>query len=343
MKRFRDIQGNDAVITALRQMVDGGKIPHALLLHENDGGGAFPIVLAFLQYLYCRNRTAGDACGDCPSCNRIAKLIHPDVHFVFPVAGSDKPVSGQFLPAFRELALQQPYFYENELFGSLGLDGKQVLISVNEARSLLDKLSLSAVEGGYRSVVMYLPEKMNQAAANSLLKMVEEPPENTLFLLITHEPEKVLSTIRSRCLPMRILPLSRTAEAAVHPSGTADETLYLDLFADLMEALLSRDLLTALETGEALAGLESREKQKSFCKFAVETVRGIFLQQQGLGELSALSDEERAFVVRMAGRVRPTFARGAMHHFDRAMLLLGRNVNQKILFTDLVNRLYMIV
>ena len=218
-----------------------------------------------------------------------------------------------------------------------------MLISVNEARSLLDKLSLSAVEGGYRSVVLYLPEKMNQSAANSLLKMVEEPPEDTLFLLITHEPEKVLSTIRSRCLPMRILPLPRALDAQVHPSGMADDTLYLDLFSDLMEAVLSRDLLTALETGEALAGLENREKQKSFCKFAVETVRKVFLQQQGLADLADISEEEREFVVRTAGRLRPTFARGAMHHFDRAMLLLGRNVNQKILFTDLVNRLYMIV
>ena len=343
MDRFQDIRGNDAVVAALRQMVDGGRIPHALLFHENDGGGAFPIALAFLQYLYCRRRTEGEACGACPSCNRIAKLIHPDVHFVFPVAGPDKPVSDNFLPAFRELALQQPYFYENDLYGALGLDGKQVLISVNEARSLLDKLSLSAVEGGYRSVVMYLPEKMNQSAANSLLKMVEEPPENTLFLLIAHEPEKVLSTIRSRCLPMRILPLPREVDAAVHPSGTADETQYLDLFSDLMEALLARDLLTALETGEALAALENREKQKSFCKFAVETVRRIFLQQQGLPDLAGPSGDDGGFVVRMAGRLRPTFARGAMHHFDRAMLLLGRNVNQKILFTDLVNRLYMIV
>ena len=343
MNRFSDIQGNDAVVAALRQMVDGGRIPHAILLHENDGGGAFPIALAFLGYLYCHDRTEGNACGACPACNKLSKLIHPDVHFVFPVAGSDKPVSDNYIAAFRNLALQQPYFYENDLYAALSLDGKQVQISVNEARSLLDKLSLSAVEGGYRSVVMYLPEKMNQSAANSLLKMVEEPPENTLFLLITHEPEKVLSTIRSRCLLMRVLPLPRALDRAVHPSGTEDETLFLDLFADLMDALLSRDLLSALETGEALAGLENREKQKSFCKFAVETVRKIFLQQQGLPELAGPSEGEGDFVARMAGRLRPTFARGAMHHFDRAMLLLGRNVNQKILFTDLVNRLYMIV
>ena len=149
-----DIRGNDAVVGALRGMVDSGRIPHALLLHENDGGGAFPIALAFLQYLYG------------PSGHRVAKLIHPDVHFVFPVAGKDKPVSEQFIRPFREMALANPLFREGDLYAALGFEGKQGLISVNESKSLLDKLSLSGVEGGYRSVVLYLPEKMNQREAN---------------------------------------------------------------------------------------------------------------------------------------------------------------------------------
>ena len=341
--RFKDIQGNEALTAALRQMVDSGRIPHALLLHEDDGGGAFPVVLAFLQYLYCRNRADGDACGACPSCNKVAKLIHPDIHFVFPVAGADKPVSDTFAPVFRELVLSQPYFFENELYAALGFEGKQGLISVGEAKSVLDKLSLSGVEGGYRSVVMYLPEKMNQPAANSLLKMIEEPPEMTLFLLITHAPEKVLTTISSRCLPMRVMPLPRAVAAEVHPAQSADRTVCLDLFSDLLEALLKRDLLTALETGEAIASLENREKQKSFCKFATECLRRIFLLQQGLPELAGIPDDEKAFVGRMAERCRKSFPRGAMNAIDRAAMLLERNVSQKILFTDLVNRLYMLI
>lgn len=337
---FRAIQGNESVIAALREMVDGGRIPHALLLHEDDGGGAFPIALSFLEYLYCRNRTDGDACLACPSCNKVSKLIHPDIHFVYPVAGSDKPVSDHFAPAFRELALSNPYFFENELYAALGFEGKQGLISVGEAKSLLDKLSLTGVEGGYRSVVMYLPEKMNQAAANSLLKMIEEPPENTLFLLITHAPEKVLTTISSRCLPMRIRPLTPEVAATVHPDRAGDRTAFLDLFSDLLESLLRRDLLGALETADALAGLENREKQKSFCKFAAECLRGIFLVQQGLPDLAGLSGDEREFAVRMAGRLKKNFPRGAMTQIDRAVLLLERNVSQKLLFTDLVDRLY---
>ena len=326
-----DIRGNDAVVGALRGMVDSGRIPHALLLHENDGGGAFPIALAFLQYLYG------------PSGHRVAKLIHPDVHFVFPVAGKDKPVSEQFIWPFREMALANPLFREGDLYAALGFEGKQGLISVNESKSLLDKLSLSGVEGGYRSVVLYLPEKMNQQAANTLLKMVEDPPEKTLFLLITHEPEKVLATIFSRCLFLRVMPPSVEDEMALGRHLDGDSQAYMDLFSDLMGALLEKDLLTALETGEAIANLENREKQKSFCKFASECLRWIFLVQQGLGRLARVPEEWSDAIASYASRCRKTFPRGAARHVDRAVMLLERNVNQRVLFTDLVNRLFMIV
>ena len=234
------VYGNTEVVAALHQMVASGHVPHALLLHEDDGGGAFPLSINFLEELY----------GGSP---RVQKLIHPDIHFVFPVAGSDKPVSMQFLGKFRELALENPYFFENELYTAIGIEGKQGNISVNEARSILDRLSLSAVEGGYRTVVVYLPEKMNAQAANALLKMVEEPPAKTLFVLITHAPEKVLVTISSRCLHMRVQPLSPEAEREVHARENASNQALTDLFHDLLEAIVSRDRLKALETGEEAA------------------------------------------------------------------------------------------
>jgi DNA polymerase-3 subunit delta' len=186
---------NAQVAAALRQMAESGRIPHAMLFHENDGGEAFPLIIDFLDEVYGHNP-------------RVKRLIHPDIHFVFPVAGPSekKPVSDQFLSPWRELLRENPCFFENELYAAIGIEGKQGLISVNEARSILDKLSLSAVEGGYRTVVMYMPEKMNQQAANALLKMIEEPPENTLFLLVTLQPEKVMTTIFSRCLFMRVRP-----------------------------------------------------------------------------------------------------------------------------------------
>jgi len=319
---------NAQVAAALRQMAESGRIPHAMLLHENDGGEAFPLILDFLDEVYGHNP-------------RVRKLIHPDIQFIFPVAGSDKPVSDRFIGEWRGLLLENPCFYENELYAAIGIDSKQSLISVFEARSILEKLSLSAVEGGYRTVVMYLPEKMNPQAANALLKMIEEPPENTLFLLVTLQPEKVMTTIFSRCLFMRVRPFSREEDRVIHAKEAAETTEFSDLFHDLMDALLRKDLLGALEAGDAVADLGSREKQKRFCRVASDGLRNIFLLQQGLSDLADIPGDERPFYEETAAKLRKSFSRQALAALDRALLLLERNVNQKILFTDLVNRLYM--
>ena len=318
--------GNTEIVSALSQMVESGHIPHAMLLHQDDGGGAFPLVINFLEQLYGGNP-------------RVGKLIHPDIHFVFPVAGADKPVSLQYIAPFRELVLQNPYFYENELYSAIGIEGKQAGISVNEARSILDRLSLSAVEGGYRTVVLYLPEKMNVQAANALLKMVEEPPRQTLFVLITQAPEKVLQTISSRCLHMRVQPLTPEADAEVHQAEVAGNAVLQDLFHDLLEAVAQKDLLKALETGDAVADLKVREQQKTFCRLAAEDLRRLFLLQKS-PQLAHIPEGEREWYGRLSSALKPTFPRKALECLDRSLLLLERNVNQKILFTHLVNQLY---
>lgn len=321
------IYGNTDLVAALHSMAGSGKVPHAILLHENDGGGAFPIAIDFLTALYGGNP-------------RVEKLIHPDIHFVFPVAGPDKPVSAQFLTKWREMALENPYFTEDELYSAIGIEGKQGNISVGEARSILDTLSLSAVEGGYRTVVIYLPEKMNVQAANTLLKMVEEPPEKTLFIMIAHQDERVLQTISSRCLSMRVRPLSREEAEDAHSAGREESARMRDLFHDLMNALVEKDLLSALEAAEVMAALPSREKQKSFCIRASESIRNIFLLQQGLSSLADIPEGEEEFYRKVAASGRKSFPRHAAAAIDRAVTLLERNVSQKILFTDLACRLY---
>lgn len=337
--KFADIQGNAPLVDALRSMVDRGRIPHAILLHEDDGGGAFPIILAFLQYLYCTGRTQ-DSCGTCPSCNKVAKLIHPDIHFVYPVASaktsSDSTVSPSlpYLPQWRELLLTNPTFTEAAYNEALGIEQKSTVITVAEAASVLSRLSLSAVEGGYRTVVMYLPEKMNAATANKLLKMIEEPPEKTLFLLVTHNPEKVLVTIFSRCLFLRVMPSGKRYDA---------DPALREIFFDLMTALSAHDLGAALEAVDAIVALPSREKQKSFLACMAEGCRNIFLLQQGLRDLVAFSGEDQAFYQEMASRCKRSFARNALPVLDRSLLLLERNVSQKILFTDLACKLLKIV
>ena len=325
---FAQVPGNQEVKQALIGMVDVGRVPHAILFHEDDGGGAFPLALAFLQYLYCRHRSGGDSCGQCPSCGKIAKLIHPDVHFVFPTAAG--VLSEQYMEPLRRLVAEHPAFTEAELLEALGLEGKIPMIAVAESRRLLEKLSLSALEGGYRAVVIYLPERMNAEAANRLLKMIEEPPQQTQFLLISHQVEKVLTTISSRCQRIRIRPSGAAAETAFADAGLLDE---------LMTALLGKDLLGTLEVSERIAALPSRESAKAFCIFAADRLRQMFLCQQGVQGLGDCPPEVR----RWAGRCRKTFPRQALEVLDRAMTLIGRNVNLKILFADMADRLYLLI
>ena len=239
--RFADIIGNASVAKALVSMADSGRVAHAMLMYENEGCGALPLALAYVQYLNCANPSNGDSCGECPSCRQMAKLIHPDVHFVFPVntgpKTSDKhPTSDSYLAFWRELVLDDPYFAEVDLQKAIGIESKVGLVAVEEAKSIIGKLSLASVADGYKAVIFYLPERMNQQTANKLLKMVEEPPEKTLFLFITHAPEKVLQTIFSRCQSIRVMPLSKEEAAQVEarrPQKDMDEyNESMDLFSE---------------------------------------------------------------------------------------------------------------
>ena len=373
--RFSEIPGNAEVKKALVNIVDGGRVPHAILFHENEGGGALALIQAFLQYLNCKDRHDGEACGVCPTCQQISRFSHPDVHYSFPITSGSK-VSGtvsslnsdHFVKYWRELAVANPYFLENELTSALGIEKKSGLISATEAKYILKKLSLAPVTDSYRAIVIWLPEKMNAAAANSLLKEIEEPNEKTVFLLVTHNPEDVMATIASRCLRIRVQPASveeiagtletefgtepelaaRTAEFA---GGSMGQALFMlsddylssamyNLFADLMDRLTARDLEGTLRIGEDLAGLESREKQKAFCNFAGECVRKIFMIQQNLESLAGIAPEEKEFYRKMASSCKKSFARKSLMFLDRASMLLERNVNQKIIFCNLVCRMF---
>lgn len=358
-----EIIGNGDAVRALKGMADSGRIPHALMLYENDGCGAMALVLAFL------GRIMGDE-------HKISSLIHPDVHYVYPVANGSKVTekvenlrADLFLDYWRELMKSNPYALEEEVSAAFGIEGKQAGINNAEAKEILETVWLTSVEGGWKAVVVYLPEKMNAASANRLLKAVEEPPEKTIFIMVTHAPEKVMQTISSRCQAIRILPYSKdevaeilttrfgksadeAAQAALVAGGSVgvalrglsgrDEYLRrMEMFKGLMEALGSRDLSAALGWGDAMAALPSRENQKAFCKFVGESLRKVFLIQQGMPQLAGVSEEEREFFTSLASRCRKSFPRLAVAGLDRALTLIDRNVNQKILFTDLVGRLYL--
>ena len=314
------IRANEGVVNALRGAVASGRVPHAIMLHENDGGGAFAVAMAFLDELYGNDR---------PS-----RLIHPDVHFVLPVvlpssaAQAEYSPTEQFLGEFRTLALSNPAFTEAELYSALGFEGKNPVTGVAEANFLLRTLSLHSLEGGYTSVLVYLPERMNTAAANKLLKMLEEPPSQTVFVLVTHSPEKLLPTIVSRCQMFRVASPQVSAAASYDDGG---------LLGSLMDALLARDLGAALGVGEQIASLPSRESAKGFCRYAAEKFRRVFLLQQGLNALCPEDAEAAGWAARVGRR----FPRMALEVLDRTVRRIDRNVNMKILFTDMVDRFYL--
>lgn len=305
-----------SLLETLNAMVDAGRVPHAILLHEDDGGGAVGIGLEFLRHLY----------GDNP---RVAKLIHPDIHFIFPlILSSGDSVSEQYAKEWRALVQENPSFTEGDLYEALGFEGKNTVISVKESNALLRILSQYSLEGGYTTVMIYLPEKMNSTAANKLLKILEEPPQQTLFLMVTHAPERLLPTILSRCQLFRVEAASTQSAALRYDDG--------GLLCSLMDALIRKDLAAALETGEQLAALPSRDSMRAFCRFAAEKMRRIFLVQQGLDQLAGDDAEVRSW----ASSCKKSFPRKALEALDKASVLIGRNVNQKILFTDLVDRLF---
>lgn len=348
--KFSEVIGNDVVAKAMVSMADSGRVAHAMLLYENEGCGALPLALAYIQYLNCEQRKNGDSCGECPSCRQMDKLIHPDVHFVFPVnkgpkTSDDKPTSESYMKYWRELVLADPYFKEADLQKAIGIESRNGLIAVAEAKSIIGKLSLAPVYDGYKAVVFYLPEKMNQETANRLLKMVEEPPRNTLFLFITHAPEKVLQTIFSRCQSIRVLPLTKEEKRQVEMKRPVVEdeesAVFADLFTDLVRSIVQRDLTSALECGEAVASLESREKQKAFCTFAGEALRKIFMLQQNLPQIVDVSAREQEFYDEMAQKCPKGFCVKAMANIDKVVSMIDRNVSSKILFCDLVNRMFM--
>lgn len=375
--KFSEITGHEDIKKVLVSMADSGRVPHAMLFYENEGCGALALALAFVQYLDCRHRHDGDSCGECPSCNKISKFIHPDLHFVFPVTSgtkvdsSSKPTSDSYLTWWRKLVGDNPYFLENDLYRALGIEKKSGTIAVAEAKSILEKLSFTSVEDGYKAFIVWLPEKMNAEAANRLLKIVEEPPEKTLFIFITHAPERVLQTIFSRCQSLRIPPQPKEEVAAAlmkytgldreeamvqaglcggsigkaldTVSGKENDSEFLDMFSDLMRAITSRNLMSALETGEMMSGLDSREKQKAFCTFAGECIRKIFMLQQGMRQIACIAPQENAFFSETAGKVNAAFCGKALGYLDKAVALIDRNVNAKIVFCDLVNRLFLSV
>ena len=366
---FRDIIGQQEVIERLVKDAQAGTVPHALLFTGPEGTGKLQTAIAFARYLLCRDKAgAADSCGQCPSCVKMDKLVHPDLHFVFPVINKSKSsdrstVSDDEIKTWREMVTENQYFGFEEWLSALDADNKQASIFVTESESIMSKLSLKSVEGGYKIMIIWHAEKMNQQCANSLLKLLEDPPAGTIFILTTDAPEQMLETILSRTqridfkrIPSELIEQRLTGPGYMLDADTASKiahlsagswlkaisTLrintesdeFLDYFMQLMRLSYGRRLKDLKRWSESVAG-GGREWQKRFLTYCQRMIRENFICNFHLPELNYMTEQERQFSVKFAPFVNENNIIGLMDVLSDAQRDIEQNVNSKMVFFDL--------
>lgn len=380
--QFKDIEGQEEVKNRLRKSVLTGRIPHAQLFAGRSGIGKLQLAIAYAQYLACEHRTEEDSCGQCPSCLQYQKLQHPDLHFAYPIVKSNSvTVCDDVAKEWRELILNQGYFDQDDWYRELGEEKKQGMIYEKESSEILRKLSLKSFSDGYKVMVIWLPEKMNVACSNKLLKLLEEPPQETLFLLVSEQPEQLLSTIISRTQIIRVPALSEqdlssavmrrcgktTNEAAeiahiaqgslltaVRMASDAEQNKqFFDDFAALMRnAWMVGDrryypsLLAlrdwCLRMTDGASGA-GREKQKAFLQYAQRQIRENFIYNMHCPEMNYETSAEVQFSTRFAPFINERNVEDIMNELDKAELQISQNGNAKIILFDLCLQMIILI
>ena len=367
--RFADIIGQDDLKRHLTQSVDAGRVSHAQLFTGLAGSGALALAVAYVQYLCCRHRRDGDSCGVCPDCTQIGALAHPDLHLVFPVNKQGKKSgeamrSDEFLPLFRTLFAERGgYVSPQDWYDRLDL-GKTLkgMIAAREADEIIRKLSFKSFEADYKTMLIWLPEAMNEEAANKILKILEEPWERTLFILVSEQPDRLLPTIISRTQEVavpRIAPdvLERVAAGkgvsdplqarnmARLAGGDLLELNHLvagesdalrkenfDLFCGLMRLSYNDKHLELVSWAEDAAQL-SREQQRAFLRDAARLLRESYMLHAGIREISYLWGEELAFCSKFAPFVGSQNIEPLIAEIESASAQIAQNGNPTIVFT----------
>ena len=365
--QFSKVIGHEKTKALLANEAKHNRISHAQLFLGPEGVGKLPLAIAFSQFLLCDNPSKKDACGKCPSCSKVESNVHPDLHFVFPVVSSKGVKSSDDVrKEWNSFLEKSTYFNLNNWQDFTDEMGKNAQIGVEECRHILKKLSLKSYSGKYKIMIIWLPEKMNGAAANKLLKILEEPPEKTLFFLICDSIEYILPTIISRTQIIKIPALQNedivpylkkaygiTEDNAKSISNLADgniveainmvqgdeaHNIYFDLFVKLMRAAYAIDALKLMDVGEELAAL-GRENQKNFLKYGLHIFReSLMLNYAGSG-LTNLREEEQKFLQKFARFINNQNISELTNEFNESYYHIERNANPKILFTDLVIKL----
>jgi len=370
---FQDIKGHTQVKRSLVSIVNENRVSHAYMFAGPVGCGKLPLAIAFAQYLNCEAPVNGDSCGECHSCKKYSKLIHPDLHFVFPVvktSGSDKPVSNDYIKEWREFVLQKKYFDLNQWFNYIGAEKKQGMIYTQESHEIIKKLGLKTFEGRFKVMIIWLPERMHVVASNKLLKMLEEPPSGTVFILVSDKPEEIISTILSRTQQIRIPPFSdedimgmlieengldkeqardfaRLAKGNVVAvkeivEGSEDIDFFFDNFVLLMRNAYKRNLAELIRWGDEMSRL-TREKQKNFFEYCLRLVRENYISNLKEDEIVYMTRREKDFSVKFAPFINDNNVHQMAEEFSLAHSHVSQNGNSRIIFMDLILKIIILI
>jgi DNA polymerase-3 subunit delta' len=360
--QFNDVVGQNGIKQNLINGIKQNKLAHAYLFVGNPGFGSLPLALAFVQYIFCENRSENDSCGQCNGCRKTNDLQHPDLHFSFPIVLAIAKSSDAFLKEWREQVAQTAYF--NLFDWSKRIDPKEraATIGSNESQEIIRRLSLKSYEGGNKVMLIWMADEMNSVCSNKLLKILEEPPEKTIFILIAHRQDKLLTTIVSRTQVVRIPKLEAmemqeylklrttnsiqdTESIVAQAQGDLCEALALseaaenisenrELFITLMRVCYKKDVLPMLDWAEA-ASQYSKDRQKRFLEYALNMFRQSILKNYVGDQLVIASKDERDFLKNFSRFVSGNNVNDFMMNFNDAHYAIERNANPKILFTNL--------
>ena len=365
---FSNIIGQESIRQQLIQAVQQNRLSHAMLLLAPEGAGGLSLALAFSQYLVCENKQEHDACGQCSACIKASRYIHPDIHFSYPVIPrkpGDKPLSTDYATEWREFIGTHPYGNAYDWLQFIGAENKQGNITANECHDIIRKLSLKSFESQYKILLMWMPEYLGNEG-NRLLKLIEEPPPNTLFILVAENQEQILATILSRTHLIRVNPLpkevlvealvnrakaapAKARQAATIAMGNYREAMYLLQNAEDDYHELLRNWLNYIFTGnrsalqawiEQIASTKmGRENQKQFLRYFINllehSLRLQFIDRQQL----AFSEEEMDFAAKLNKLANLRQMESIMQLLDNACYHIERNANAKLLFHALSIRL----
>lgn len=372
--KFEDIPGQHKVKQRLIDMVDNERIPHAILLQGEQGVGKFALAQALAQYIHCPNRANGDSCGVCPSCRQHASFNHIDTFFSFPVikkkSSGTPPVSDDFIEEFKHFVVADPMMNFEGWLEELGSPSTLPVMYVTESDTLISKLSFTARSAKYKIVVMWLPERMNEQCANKLLKLIEEPFSDTIFILSSDSPQEILPTIYSRCQridverftdndisdflckryslnPQDALSIAHNAEGSLTKalkqlSTTGINSKYFELFIRLMRSAYARKVAD-LKAWSAEVSTLGREQQLSFLKYCDRLTRENFIYNLHEHDLTYLNTSEEKFSTKFAPFISERNVQALSRTFNDAVKDIAGNANSKIVLFDVAVRTILLI